>query len=201
MYSSGVGIFAIDLTSGQEKWSVATEGEIWYSPAIGADGTLYFGDSEGVLYAIDRDGNEVWSVDVVNDNARGTPLIAADGTIYVTFGDTGSSERLYAYSHDGVFKWFERIGLGHKAPVIDADETIYITTNTMQALSPDGDEKWSAVTFRNGRGAPAIREDGILLAPLRSTLFALDVKSGGASNSSWPTERQNLRNTGSDLGP
>ena len=50
-------------------------------PAIGLDGTVYFGCDDGKLYALNPDGNKKW--DFTAGGAVGSsPAIAADGTVY-----------------------------------------------------------------------------------------------------------------------
>ena len=201
VYSSDLNVSAIDLANGLDSWVFNPDGAISYSPAIGEDKTLYFGDSDGVFYAVGQDGIERWRFNISGRVNTGTPVIAPDGSIYVLFSDGSGDERLYALASDGTLKWTFRVGLGSTAPVVGADGTVYITTNTMTALNPDGTIKWSVVTFRNGRASSAIDIDGTLLAPLRSTLFALDVETGGLASSAWPMRRQNLRNTAVIVAP
>ena len=44
-----------------KKWSFATNGDIYSSPTVGADGTIYVGSSDKNLYAITPDGRKKWS--------------------------------------------------------------------------------------------------------------------------------------------
>ncbi|MEO0080493.1 MAG: PQQ-binding-like beta-propeller repeat protein, partial [candidate division WOR-3 bacterium] len=37
---------------GKLRWRYRTEGPIYSSPAIGSDGTAYFGSNDGYLYAV-----------------------------------------------------------------------------------------------------------------------------------------------------
>ena len=55
------------------------------SLTIGADGTIYFGASDGKFYGIDSStGTEDWSLDlnITSDYVTSSPAIAADGTLY-----------------------------------------------------------------------------------------------------------------------
>jgi eukaryotic-like serine/threonine-protein kinase len=51
------------------------------SPAIDADGTIYFGSEDKKVYAIKSDGTKKW--ELVTGGAAQSPAIAADGTLYV----------------------------------------------------------------------------------------------------------------------
>jgi len=69
------------------------------SPAQGGDGTLYFGSSDGVFYAVDSSGNEKWRF-TTTGQIFGTPAIGGDGSVYFTDGAhlyaVGSSNIGYA---------------------------------------------------------------------------------------------------------
>ena len=62
--------------------------EAWISssPAIGADGTIYLGSSDGNLYAINPDGSQLWVSPIGNYfpgyGISSSPALGADGTIY-----------------------------------------------------------------------------------------------------------------------
>jgi outer membrane protein assembly factor BamB len=70
------------------------------SPAIGADGTIYFGSWDNNIYAFAPDGTEKWRVPT-NAQVISSAAIAADGTVYIGSGDN----LLYALSPDGQTKW------------------------------------------------------------------------------------------------
>ncbi len=80
-------------------------------PALGIDGTLYFGDDSGQLWAVNsfngrvRDGFPV----SVNSSTSGTafvgpPVIARDGTIFIA--SNGGS--VFALNPNGTIKWSQR---------------------------------------------------------------------------------------------
>ncbi len=63
------------------KWYFDTEYPIDYAPAIGADGTLYFGDdgSPNTFYALSSNGTEKWRLDASPITAA---AISKVGTLY-----------------------------------------------------------------------------------------------------------------------
>jgi outer membrane protein assembly factor BamB len=105
-----------------------------------------------------------------------TPVIAADGTIYLAAaqgnGDGGS---LVALATDGTLKWTFPIGQPAGAPAIARDGTVFVNTytNGQFAIAPDGTQKWHIVL--NGAfqsGSPTIGPDGtIYVASADSTEF------------------------------
>jgi len=57
--------------------------EIWGSPAIDSDGTIYIGSNAGKVHAIDSDtGKLKWETQRTGGEIFGAPVIGADGNIY-----------------------------------------------------------------------------------------------------------------------
>ena len=83
-------LFAID-SDGKKKWKFPVNGEIWSSPAIAADGTIYFGSMDGNLYSVNPSGTERWSFNT-SGSIESSPAIGKDGTIYIGSNDN----KLYA---------------------------------------------------------------------------------------------------------
>jgi hypothetical protein len=121
--STGLSPVYTNSTTGREKWSFPTGANVYSSPAIGADGTIYVGSYDNKLYAINSDGTEKWSFTTEGD-VRSSPAIGADGTIYVGSYDN----KLYAINPDGSEKWsFTTGGDVFSSPAIGgADGTIYV---------------------------------------------------------------------------
>jgi len=167
------------------------------SPAIGADGTIYFGSEGtsgqqrgiGYLYAVNPDGTGKWQYTVPGERAvRASPAIAADGTIYVTtkaYWDDGKKPALCLAldPEDGSLIWSYNIqpkdGIpvaqdSYTSPAVGADGTIYFAAenNYIYALNPDGTLRWKEDTH-NGLNwsSPAIMPDGTLyIGGLHNTL-------------------------------
>jgi outer membrane protein assembly factor BamB len=143
------------------KWSVQTGGEVYSSPAIGADGTVYVGSSDKKLYAINSDGTIKWSMSTTGNTVGGvysSPAIGSDGVIYVG----GLNNRLYAVNSDGKNKW--SFGVGDKiysSPAIGWHGDIYIGSDDkkLYAVNLDGTQKWSFETGGAIRSSPAVGPD------------------------------------------
>ncbi len=66
---------------GSVKWGFDTDDNILCSPAIGSDGTTYFGCHNGQFYALNPDGRLKWTF-TTGDKISSSPAMATDGTIY-----------------------------------------------------------------------------------------------------------------------
>lgn len=86
---------------GTEKWNFSAEDDILSSPAIGTDGTLYFGSYDNNLYAVNRNGTLRWEFTELYGPIQSSPAVAEDGTIYVGCND----KKLYAINPNGTEKW------------------------------------------------------------------------------------------------
>src|SRR5262245_54839532 len=90
------------------KWSFST-GDRCYGmgPAIAADGTVYQGCSDGIVYALEgATGRWKWSFNAGAD-VRATPALDSDGTIYIG-SDSGDFHALRP--QDGSVVWSLHVG-------------------------------------------------------------------------------------------
>lgn len=110
---------------GSLKWSFETGDGVESSPAIGSDGTIYFGSYDSCLYALTDDGTagtQKWKFKT-GGPIDGPPTVDGDGIIY--FGSRDST--LYALYPDGSVKWSYPLNDGAEAsPTIDGNGYLYI---------------------------------------------------------------------------
>lgn len=141
-------------------WSVNIGGTSDSSPAVGSDGTIFFGDRRGQLWALNPDGSRKWVFEAGRE-ITSSPAIADDGTIYF-----GSRDRkFYALQPDGKPKWvFKTGGWVDSSPAIAADGTVYFGSwdTNFYALGPDGTSKWRFPTGGPIVSSPAVGADGTL---------------------------------------
>ncbi|MCL4557383.1 MAG: PQQ-binding-like beta-propeller repeat protein [Deltaproteobacteria bacterium] len=153
------------------------------APVIGADGTIYIGNSEvinsitntGYLYALrPTNGTVEWSYQT--GPMISPPVVGADGTIYagslMPYTSSGSIIAIYALSPAGNLKWSDPFSMRIVyPPTIGADGTIYVAISTtgnssLYALNPtDGSVKWSTsigLIPGNPGTPPAIGPDGTI---------------------------------------
>ena len=162
-------------------WTFEADKPVYYSsPAVAADGTIYFGTGifmhtdAGSLYALNPDGTEKWKRDLdlypntvypYGDNGY-SPAIGTDGTIYIQ----GATSALYAYDPQGNRLWkYDSFNnypfaseVGQRTPAIDMDGTLYVSADALYALYPDGTRKWRFVADWGCRTSPAIGPDGTI---------------------------------------
>ena len=78
------------------RWEFETRGEMYSSPPIGSDGTVYVGSDDNKLYAINgKSGVKLWEFET-GGFVFSSPAIGSDGTVYVGSGDG----KLYAIKTD-----------------------------------------------------------------------------------------------------
>jgi outer membrane protein assembly factor BamB len=163
-WSEGFPVMITNL--GTLKWRYHTSDfrEIKSSPAIGSDGTIYFGSLNDTLYALNPNGTLKWSYSTDGD-IYSSPAIGTDGTIY--FGSYDNY--LYALNPDGTLKWRYDSGTDvNSSPAIGSDGTIYFGQaygeyhhGDFNALNPDGTLKWQYQTDSD-MTQPAIGPDGTI---------------------------------------
>ena len=135
--------------NGTVKWTYRDDYETQSlsSPAIGNDGTIYFGSDDYPnynIYAINANGTLRWkySTDYITN---GAPAIGSDGTIYI-----GSSDHhLYAMNPNGTLRWrFDAGSYIKGAATITSDGTIYVPAfnGYFYALAPNGTLLWQGYT-------------------------------------------------------
>lgn len=105
-------------------------------PVISADGTVYIASSEGILYSLDTSGNKKWTYSI---SGVGLPKLAIlhDGNILAGRGDT-----LYAFEPDGSLLWTYTVSQSINDVVIGTDGNVYISSNCVHAVKPDGTQIW-----------------------------------------------------------
>jgi outer membrane protein assembly factor BamB len=163
--------------------------------SIGYDQNIHFnsfGNLIGLISA-NPDGSIKWNLEevITNRDVVSTPLVAADGTIYI---GGGGLERLYAINSSGTLKW-EFVTEGEVTTVgmnIGLDGTIYFVSGlfrlvgipALNAVNPDGTLKWRLenAAFNNSvrsRIGLSFSPDGkTLYVPGQGpSVFAIDVET------------------------
>jgi len=110
-------VFAVDR-SGEKIWEFHADLNIYGSPVVDAEGTIYF-NTPRVIYALKPDGSLKWQAQTIHDCRTGATL-AADGTIYI-----GAADGMNAFNSDGTAKWWFHMKSVEGDPAIGPDGTIY----------------------------------------------------------------------------
>jgi outer membrane protein assembly factor BamB len=142
-------------------------------PAIGSDGTIYFGSQDNHLYAVNPDGTLQWKFETGSD-VDSPPAVGTDGTIYF-----GSLDKfIYALNPDGSLRWKYQTGAEIlSAPAIDSTGNIYIGSadKSLYALNPDGILKWRFYTGDAIISSPAVSKSRtIYFGSADNYLYALN---------------------------
>jgi outer membrane protein assembly factor BamB len=126
--TNGGVLYALRTDDGSVRWRFVLKEPIFSSPALGANGTVYFGSKDRHIYAIGGDFPPSW------------PSFRHDGK------HTGQSS-INASGTTGVSKWkFTTAGLVTSSPATSGDLTIYVGSldNNLYALNPDGTQSGSS---------------------------------------------------------
>jgi len=143
-------------------------------PVIDNEGTIYFGDFNYYLYALNPNGSLKWKYKTGNW-IWSAPAIAEDGTIYVGSLD----DYLYAIYPNGTRKWKFHAGDSiASSPAIAEDGTISFGVmgpgwdkGRIYAVNPNGTEKWHYDTGYWIVSDPAIGNDGTIYIGSGDTYF------------------------------
>ena len=184
--SSG-GDFIMTLTDA--AWEYPTNDEVTSSPAVGSDGTIYFGAGSSdkfdtKVYAVTSAGAKKWSFTTGETGIIGaSPAIGSDGTVYIG----GSDKILYALDgSSGAKKWsFTAATPISSTPAIGSDGTIYFRDDTkLYALSSSGSSRWTFDLTGSTDGtysSPVIGSDGTIYVGTNSGAFYAVRDNGGSS--------------------
>jgi outer membrane protein assembly factor BamB len=162
------------------KW-IFRVGLLASSPAVGADGVIYFGSLDGNLYALDPDGVELWRAPL--GQVSGVPALSAAGTIHMGAASP-AEEMFYTLYRDGSIAWSYHLEshIMESSPVVAPDGAVYLATSNPQtgggsvvALNPDGGERWRYDVGSRLPFSPALGSDGTLYVGARNgNLYALN---------------------------
>lgn len=161
---------SITFTIVDSLWQFSTGGPITGSPAVGQDGTIYVGSTDGNLYAVSPAGALLWSYQTGGLIDTCSPAIAPDGTIY-----TGSFDGyIHPLNLDGTLKSkFATGGPVSNSPALAEDFTIYFKSDdqALYAILPTRTERWRF--FLNGvtYASPVIAQDGTVYIGAGSSEF------------------------------
>ena len=182
-------VYAIDANSGQILWEQpdgagSTNIFAGYSaPTVGADGTVYLGDTSKFARALDgKTGDEIWKFEAPKIFMT-SPALGTGGSLFLGGGDN----KLYSLSTDtGDKQWdFEdsagTLGIWSSAAV-GTDGTVYVggATNKLLAFDPEtGAKKWQFDIQYGQARSPAIGPDGtIYVASSNKKLYAVSGETG-----------------------
>jgi outer membrane protein assembly factor BamB len=140
-------VIGVDLATGAALWKVELFNAVLSAPVLDGAGNVVVAGSDSDLTAFDRDGNQLWRVDLDNNSDRipaRAPVAAADGTLYqhvqgrdevVRVDTAGRIIRSFRLDHD----YHYGIAVGPGGVVYASDD------DGVRAYRPDG-SGWLAAT-------------------------------------------------------
>jgi outer membrane protein assembly factor BamB len=133
-------VHALDPVTGETKWSIDTGAPVTSAAAVDG-GFVYFGTSNGSLYALQADdGSELWSEQFRSTGAFTAPVVV-DGSLYI--GSTNS--RVYEFDMlNGEQQWNQdTFGAITSSPVV-SDGMLYAPSgdNDLYAYTTSGSLEW-----------------------------------------------------------
>jgi outer membrane protein assembly factor BamB len=168
------------------RWTYETGGPITSSPLLSSDGLVIVGSHDHRVHAVDRQGQARWSFST-NDLIFSSPALTSTGILLIGSDD----DTLYALDQkSGKSFWKVRSGtcpqtqgVGPEAsrcdvdggPTIGPDGTIYFGGDAVYAVSPNGELRWRFVTAGHVSTAPAVMQDGTVVAGSRdNNVYAIN---------------------------
>jgi len=129
------------------------------SPVYDATSMVYFGENRRIQTYITT-GEEIDN-DTYNSerNYVHSPALGADGSLYYTEGESGTYF-LRSFTPGLEEDWVYPLagGADPGAPTVDSAGTIYVASGALNAINPDGTEKWTLPgSYSN---TPAVADDG-----------------------------------------
>jgi len=200
-------LFAV-APDGIEKWKYSFEKSEYFEGdlAVGADGTVYFtnrhpGGVNSQLFALTPQGMLKWRTG--SYDLMGGPLIASDGTVYITVsihveGD-GNAKEVVALDRKGEAKW--NTPNGSSLLDLASDGTVYVCyVRDLFAISARGRMLWKAKLpdeplIHIPTAAVTLAPNAqIYIGDFVGRLGTLDTPAGLAT-SGWPAPFHDARNT------
>jgi outer membrane protein assembly factor BamB len=206
--TTGGKLVAFNASTRTQEWIYAVTNSLFssssvYSPAIGLDGTVYFGyyaSEAGGLVALDgATGEQLWEFPAFG-GATSSPALGPDGTVF--FAVAGGNV-LALHGATGELLWEYPAFDVSKTPAVAADGTVYASGDrALYALDgATGELRWQ---FQPNPGSwatfwpPNVGGDGTIFVASAGYLPALYALHGSSplADSGWPKFQQNSQNTG-----
>ncbi len=176
-------LYSLNADNGSEVWRFDQAGQRFVASPYVASGVVLAPSADGVLYALDLEGNLLWKFSDSLYGLWGTPL-ASEGKVYLPALD----HHLYVLDQStGQLQWVseELGGIVVTQPLTAAENLLIVGTVGTQtpeliAMNP---QKSGAVVWRYPSSAwiwsqPALYEDMLYFGDLSGAVYALRLEDG-----------------------
>ena len=191
-------LFAIEADSGALKWTYpAGNVTLRSSPAVGPDGTVYFGASSYLLAIDGQTGRQRWQSLVTDGPMDSAPALSTDNTL--VYASSSVAFTMFAvYSANGTPAWFQPEpcaggscgGLGAGRQAVGSDGTLFSLTFS------------GTLTARNGATGATVWAQPVatlVKSPLVLAVGVLDLVYVSCNNASFAGVRAYNSATGGQL--
>jgi len=171
-------IYALDSTSGNERWTFFTEGPVRLAPCI-SDGKVYAASDDGYVYCLSaQDGSLIWKHKgtdgnrMIPGNGRmismwpiRTGLLVDNGILYFAAGLFPNQGTFLSAlnAEDGSVKWEQKVTISPQGYMLASDERLYVPTgrtNPFIFARADGE---SLKELPSGGGTFALLTENVLV--------------------------------------
>jgi len=166
---------AVNMVNGRVAWSTEAEGAIRSTPATGAD-AIYFGDEQGILYAVGVNGRLVWRFRA-RRAITSSPLVHKDLLYFGSHDwfvyalDLRSGWVVWRYRTDGPVVSSPAVG-GNTLFIGSADGHLYALDAT------NGYLVWRYRTGGQVTSSPAFYQGAVYVGSVDGYVYALDAQTG-----------------------
>ncbi len=169
-------LYALNESSGKERWRFKTGGEVESSPAVGRN-LVYVGSDDGRVYALDSaTGFERWRFET-GQPVFSSPAVAGravyvgsrDDNIYAL--DARSGRKLWRFT-TGDEVW--------SSPTV-ANGVVYVGSNDHNIYALDaatGQEQWRFTTRAGVSSSPAVANGTVYVGSFDHGVYAVDARTG-----------------------
>ncbi|MFC4811955.1 PQQ-binding-like beta-propeller repeat protein [Paenibacillus sp. GCM10023250] len=181
-------VLALDLQTGDKKWSFKPDAQIQSSPAV-ENGIVYASSIRGTLYALDaKKGKKLWEktigqADVNRAWMYYSPTVA-DGVVYQAYSSQAGGELMALDAKTGTTLWTAKLAGGwivESSPAVK-DGKVFVGADGGYLIAlnaKDGTELWRKQPAGGWMHAmPAVADGKVYMAYGGGLLVALDEETG-----------------------
>jgi len=177
-------LYALATVDGTALWTYETDSLVFSSPAVSSSGEIYFGGSDGFLYALSPAGDLLWDV-FIEGEVDSSVVIGPSGNLYLA----SSSGTVFSIDRStGAEIWTfevptENGALGRETQItsscmLDGKGALYFGSNNFFVYALDSDNGsllWKYETGGAIDASPTLSIDGnVLISSQDGFLYSLD---------------------------